>query len=63
MEDLNAEWSKVSQDLYNASQQEAQAANAESGADPTTASNKKTKNDNDNVENVDYEVVDDEKDK
>ena len=62
MEALNGEWSKVSQDLYNASQQEAQAAD---GASPNSGdgSNGNAKNSDDNVENVDYEVVDDEKDK
>jgi len=61
MEALNAEWSKVSQDLYNASQQEAQATNGDPA--DSTASNQDSKNSDDNVENVDYEVVDDEKDK
>ena len=62
IEALNAEWSKVSQDLYNAAQQEAQTANgtAQSSTEP---SNEDSKNTDDNVENVDYEVVDDEKDK
>jgi len=63
MEALNAEWSKVSQDLYNASQQEAQATNANTESQDSGSSSKKTKNDSDNVESVDYEVVDDEKDK
>ena len=62
MEALNTEWSKVSQDLYNAAQQEAQAANGAT-SDSTEPSNEDSKNTDDNVENVDYEVVDDEKDK
>ena len=52
---LNAEWSKVSQDLYNTEQQSNSANQPESsGSD---------QNKEDNVENVDYEVVDDDKDK
>ncbi|MBI44758.1 MAG: molecular chaperone DnaK [Candidatus Marinimicrobia bacterium] len=61
MEALNAEWSKVSQDLYNASQQEAQSANAQKGT--PQEGNGDSDNNAENVENVDYEVVDDEKDK
>jgi len=56
IEALNAEWSKVSQEMYNAQQ----------NPDPGTASNQESKadkkdNSQDNVENVDYEVVDDDK--
>ena len=54
---LNAEWSKVSQDMYNA-QQQANPNQGSSGKD-SNDSNKKDKEDN--VENVDYEVVDDDK--
>ena len=61
MEALNAEWSKVSQDLYNASQQEAQSSGGQEEA--SSESTKNSDNNAENVENVDYEVVDDEKDK
>ena len=60
IDDLNGEWSKVSQDLYNASQQAPENA-ADVKEEPK--SKKTNSNNNDNVENVDYEVVDDEKDK
>ena len=60
IDDLNGEWSKVSQDLYNASQQPPDNA---ADVKEESKSNKTTTNKNDNVENVDYEVVDDEKDK
>ena len=52
---LNAEWSKVSQDLYNTEQQSNPSNEPEASNDG--------KNTEDNVENVDYEVVDDDKDK
>ena len=52
---LNAEWSKVSQDLYKTEQQ------SNPSNEPETSDN--GKNTEDNVENVDYEVVDDDKDK
>ena len=52
---LNAEWSKVSQDLYNTEQQSNPSNEPEASDDG--------KNTEDNVENVDYEVVDDDKDK
>ena len=56
IEALNAEWSKVSQEMYNAQQ----------NPNPGTASTQEPKadkkdNSQDNVENVDYEVVDDDK--
>ena len=57
IESLNTEWSKVSQNLYNASQGE----NSETPDNPKSKGASKEKNDG-NVENVDYEVVDDEKD-
>ena len=52
---LNAEWSKVSQDLYNTEQK--------SSPDNQSESSDSDQNKEDNVENVDYEVVDDDKDK
>ena len=52
---LNAEWSKVSQDLYKTEQQSNPSNEPETSNDG--------KNEEDNVENVDYEVVDDDKDK
>tara|TARA_Y100001970_G_scaffold42776_1_gene53256 strand:- start:36605 stop:38512 length:1908 start_codon:yes stop_codon:yes gene_type:complete len=51
---LNTEWSKVSQEVANAQQQ----ANNTNNPDESNNSS-----DEDNVENVDYEVVDDDKDK
>ena len=60
IDDLNGEWSKVSQDLYNASQQ---APDNAADVKEESKSKKTTTNKNDNVENVDYEVVDDEKNK
>ncbi len=57
IDSLNAEWSKVSQDMYNAQQQSNPAE--DSNGKNTSESNKSDKEDN--VENVDYEVVDDDK--
>mgnify|MGYP001404681108 CR=1 FL=1 len=54
---LNAEWSKVSQDMYNAQQQS--DPTGDSSDKGSSESNKTDKADN--VENVDYEVVDDDK--
>ena len=58
IESLNQEWSKVSQEVYQAAQSDQQNQQAETGVnDNSDKSNK------DNVENVDYEVVEDDKDK
>ena len=56
IEALNAEWSKVSQEMYNAQQN----PNPGTTSDQESKANKKG-NSQDNVENVDYEVVDDDK--
>ena len=53
---MNAEWSKVSQEMYNAQQN----PNPGTTSDQESKANKKG-NSQDNVENVDYEVVDDDK--
>jgi len=56
MESLNAEWSKVSQDMYQqASQENTQNSPESDNANPDNNADKG------NVENVDYEVVEDEK--
>ena len=54
---LNAEWSKVSQEVANAQQQ----SDNDNTANPSDSSNADSSEDN--VENVDYEVVDDDKEK
>ena len=57
---LNAEWSKVSQNLYNAEQQ----SNSGEGSNQSQSQTADSEgNKEDNVEDVDYEVVEDDKDK
>ena len=55
---LNEEWSKVSQDVYNAEQKQ----NTGDTAGDTSSSSNDAQKQEDDAENVDYEVVDDDKD-
>jgi molecular chaperone DnaK len=57
LEVINEAWKNASEDMYKA-QAEAQAANSkETKGDSKSKSNKKPKDDGDNVQDVDFEEV------
>ena len=55
---MNEEWSKGSQDVYNTEQKQ----NTGDTAGDTSSSSNDAQKQEDDAENVDYEVVDDDKD-